>query len=580
METIDICICTFRRDSVADTIASVSGRQSRRGCAPASSWSTTTTHPTARDRAGAGRHRGGLEINYLHAPGRNISLARNAALAASHARFLAFLDDDEMAEPGGSRRSGRATGKRRPRSCWAPSTRSIPTRRPDWMRPHAVHATRPVFVQGEIRTGYTCNVLIDRARPEIRALRFDPELGRSGGEDSDYFTRMVLMGGRIDYAPEDAGDRAGRARKAEFRLAGAAALPDGHDPCGRADAPSGRGALARGSRGHGQAIWPAAALRWPSQAHRGWRAAAVLRGVLHAGVVAGLVGRRAPVLYGGTPDGAERTHEPAPPWPWFRHGFPARCDPNRRRRGAGRAAPGRAAAVLGDGGRRRHRHRRALFHYATSPKTFEASATLLIEEQRAELEQEISAALPTARNDTSMLNEMQILASLQVASDVVDDAGSDGQPAFPTRPRAFCRRRFRRAKASVRALIPSRPGARRSPAEDADAAADRALMQAAHGSGPTRCFTASGAVSWSRSGCLHDPVLAADIVNAYADAYIADGIRATVQSADERAAGWRRGCRICGPRRRPRRRRPSSSAAMSVSPISRACGTWSNRPRR
>jgi uncharacterized protein involved in exopolysaccharide biosynthesis len=62
---------------------------------------------------------------------------------------------------------------------------------------------------------------------------------------------------------------------------------------------------------------------------------------------------------------------------------------------------------------------------------FEASATLLIEEQRAELEQEISAALPTARNDTSMLNEMQILASLQVASDVVDDAGSDGKRGLP-----------------------------------------------------------------------------------------------------------------------------------------------------
>jgi hypothetical protein len=45
-------------------------------------------------------------------------------------------------------------------------------------------------------------------------------------------------------------------------------------------------------------------------------------------------------------------------------------------------------------------------------------------------------------------------------------------------------------------------------------------------------------------------------------------------------AGWRRDCRICGPRPRPRRRRPSSSAAMWVWPISRACASWSNRPRR
>jgi hypothetical protein len=33
------------------------------------------------------------------------------------------------------------------------------------------------------------------------------------------------------------------------------------------------------------------------------------------------------------------------------------------------------------------------------------------------------------------------------------------------------------------------------------------------------------------------------------------------QSAEERAAGWRRGCRTCAPRRRQRRRRPSSSGA-------------------
>jgi hypothetical protein len=36
---------------------------------------------------------------------------------------------------------------------------------PDWMRATSVHATRPVHVRGEIRTGYTCNVLIDRHRP-------------------------------------------------------------------------------------------------------------------------------------------------------------------------------------------------------------------------------------------------------------------------------------------------------------------------------------------------------------------------------------------------------------------------------
>jgi hypothetical protein len=146
-----------------------------------------------------------------------------------------------------------------------------PDTAPDWMRAAAMHATRPVHVRGEIRTGYTCNVLIDRARPEIRALRFDPALGRSGGEDSDYFARIVLMGGRIDYAPDALVTEPVAPERLSFRVAGAAALPDGHDPCGRAGAPSRRGALARASRGHGQGDClrlPCAGLRRPSRAAR------------------------------------------------------------------------------------------------------------------------------------------------------------------------------------------------------------------------------------------------------------------------------------------------------------------------
>jgi hypothetical protein len=158
------------------------------------------------------------------------------------------------------RRSGRATGKAGRRSCWAPSIRSIPTGARTGCGPTAVHATRPVFVQGEIRTGYTCNVLIDRDRTEIRALRFEPELGRSGGEDSDYFARVVLMGGRIDYAPEARVTEPVALDRLSFGWLARAALPDGHDPCGRADAPSRRVALARSSGGR-PSFWPAPALR-------------------------------------------------------------------------------------------------------------------------------------------------------------------------------------------------------------------------------------------------------------------------------------------------------------------------------
>ena len=42
----------------------------------------------------------GLPLRYLSAPVPNISVARNAGVAASAGEFLVFLDDDERCEPG------------------------------------------------------------------------------------------------------------------------------------------------------------------------------------------------------------------------------------------------------------------------------------------------------------------------------------------------------------------------------------------------------------------------------------------------------------------------------------------------
>jgi succinoglycan biosynthesis protein ExoM len=299
MDRIDICICTFRRDSVADTIASVRRQAIPEGVSARIIVVDNDDHPTARDLVQAQADKGGPEISYLHVPGRNISLARNGALAVSDARFLAFLDDDETAEAGWLAALWAMSCDSRAEVVLGPVDPVYPADAPGWMQAAAVHATRPVHVRGEIRTGYTCNVLIDRARPEIRALRFDPALGRSGGEDCDYFARVVLMGGRIAYAPDAlvtepvAGERLSFSWLAQrrFRMGVTHA-----------------GVL---RRRHGVPPWRVLPLAMAKvvacgclalafAAHRGRRAAALLRGTLHAGVVAGLVGRRAPVVYGGT----------------------------------------------------------------------------------------------------------------------------------------------------------------------------------------------------------------------------------------------------------------------------------------
>ncbi|MBF9033147.1 hypothetical protein HKCCE2091_02765 [Rhodobacterales bacterium HKCCE2091] len=179
-----------------------------------------------------------------------------------------------------------------------------------------------------------------------------------------------------------------------------------------------------------------------------------------------------------------------------------------------------------------------LLHYATTPKTYQAAATLLVEERQSELREEISATLPTARSDTSMMNELQILGSLEIASDVVRALDLSGNPNFTDPPQSLLGSVVSGAKSAIRALIPqpapqpAATGGDGAGTEDLDTlrAAQRLRLQT-----DLRRVGRSFVVEiWYES---HDPVLATEIVNAYADAYLADGIEANVEAA-MRTAGW------------------------------------------
>jgi succinoglycan biosynthesis protein ExoM len=157
--------------------------------------------PSARERVEALRKKMGMPVTYVHAPAANICVARNACLEAADGDFIAFVDDDEVVSEGWlkallakAQASGAAAVLGPVRAIYEPDA-------PEWMVEGDFHSTMPVFVGGEIRTGYTCNVLIRWVAP-FRALRFNTALGRSGGEDTDFFYRLTGLGGKIDYAPE------------------------------------------------------------------------------------------------------------------------------------------------------------------------------------------------------------------------------------------------------------------------------------------------------------------------------------------------------------------------------------------
>jgi succinoglycan biosynthesis protein ExoM len=202
MSTIDVGICTYRRPAVVEALASLARQALPPGTRLHVIVADNDAEPEARERILAAAAAHGLDVSYLHAPARNISLARNACLDTATAPFVAFLDDDETAAPdwlaallAEAERDGWDAVLGPVKAVYAPDA-------PAWLAEGDFHSTSPTRAAGRIAKGYAGNVLIRREAIESRALRFDLRLGRQGGEDDDFFYRLTDAGGTIGYAPE------------------------------------------------------------------------------------------------------------------------------------------------------------------------------------------------------------------------------------------------------------------------------------------------------------------------------------------------------------------------------------------
>jgi succinoglycan biosynthesis protein ExoM len=291
---VDVCICTYLRPSVVETIRSVAAQLPPPARivvvdnAPA---------PEAAERVRASQAGCAVPVVYRHAPARNISIARNAALQAAVEDWIAFLDDDETAAPGWLA----ALLAEAERGGWdavlGPVDADYPAGAPAWIRALDAHSTRPVTSGGEIRKGYAGNVLLRRAVVERLKLQFDPALGRTGGEDDSFFYGLTDGGGRIGFAPDalarepvpEARMRLPWLLRRSFRMGQShgARLVAEHGVLARA----GSLAVAAGKA----AICAVAALA--GLASRPRRNRWLLRGALHAGAVARLVGHRELQIY-------------------------------------------------------------------------------------------------------------------------------------------------------------------------------------------------------------------------------------------------------------------------------------------
>lgn len=140
---------------------------------------------------------------YAVEPRRNIAAARNRAVAAAlsaGADYVAFIDDDERADPGWLAALVRVQRETGAEVVTGPVIPILHRQAPSWADPD-LFASMPRLRTGTaVRTAATSNAFVSARL--LRALDgpFDEEFGISGGSDSALFLRATQMGARIVWA--------------------------------------------------------------------------------------------------------------------------------------------------------------------------------------------------------------------------------------------------------------------------------------------------------------------------------------------------------------------------------------------
>jgi len=202
---VDVIVCTFRRPALLarliDAIAAQHSADWRLRLIvvdndPLQSAQTVLTDAMACHPS--------LTSVYLSEPRKNIALARNAGLDTSDADYIAFIDDDECPSPDWLSRLLSSARDFNAGLVFGPVLPEYHADTPDWLinggffdRPR--HATGTPLPLAEARTG---NVLIRADLIQTTGLRFDPDFGLSGGEDSVFFRSLYPLAGNAIWCDE------------------------------------------------------------------------------------------------------------------------------------------------------------------------------------------------------------------------------------------------------------------------------------------------------------------------------------------------------------------------------------------
>jgi glycosyltransferase involved in cell wall biosynthesis len=195
---ITVSLCTYQRPELLGRLLEALERQQTGGLFTYSvSVVDNDRHRSGRAAVEAAAAKRIVQVTYDVEPEQNIALARNRAVRNARGTHIAFLDDDERPIETWLLLLYRTCRSQAAHGVLGPVKPEFPQTPPPWIIQGRI-CERKSYKTGTVirrhsdaRTG---NVLFDRRIFASEPQPFDPRFGRTGGEDVDFFRRMMEKG--------------------------------------------------------------------------------------------------------------------------------------------------------------------------------------------------------------------------------------------------------------------------------------------------------------------------------------------------------------------------------------------------
>jgi succinoglycan biosynthesis protein ExoM len=195
---ISVCICTYKRpEMLARLLDKLQDQETGHLFSYSIVVVDNDAEASAKGIVEAFAQRSQVAVQYDVEPEKGFAQVRNRAVGISNGDFIAFIDDDEFPDAQWLLRLYMTLKAYSADGVLGPILPHFEFEPPNWIV-RGGFCERETFPTGTVMRNHvytrTGNVLLNRALFDGTAAPFDVKFGRSGGEDSDFFKRMMEKG--------------------------------------------------------------------------------------------------------------------------------------------------------------------------------------------------------------------------------------------------------------------------------------------------------------------------------------------------------------------------------------------------